>query len=81
MNRRSTACKTCRSPFGAASSDAIAQIKPWRGANKADAVARAGGLSQSLETGRCRTVEGSLAVFEEQACDWQMGQHQPDRDE
>ncbi|WNM65023.1 terminase [Mycobacterium phage Mudslide] len=55
------------------------QIKPWRGANKADAVARAGGLSQSLETGRCRTVEGSLAVFEEQACDWQMGQHQPDR--
>ncbi|AHB79325.1 terminase [Mycobacterium phage JAMaL] len=55
------------------------QIKPWRGANKADAVARAGGLSQSLETGRCRTVEGSLAIFEEQACDWQMGQHQPDR--
>ncbi|QFP96291.1 terminase [Mycobacterium phage Apex] len=55
------------------------QIKPWRGANKADAVARAGGLSQSLETGRCRTVEGALAVFEEQACDWQMGQHQPDR--
>jgi hypothetical protein len=54
-------------------------IKPWRGANKADAVARAGGLSQSLETGRCRTVEGALAVFEEEAADWQAGQHQPDR--
>ncbi|AKF14267.1 terminase large subunit [Mycobacterium phage Vincenzo] len=54
-------------------------IKPWRGASKADAVARSGGLSQSLETGRCRTVEGALAVFENQACDWQPGQHQPDR--
>ncbi|UJQ86531.1 terminase [Mycobacterium phage PenguinLover67] len=54
-------------------------ISTWRGANKADAVARSGGLSQSLETGRCRTVEFSLAVFEEQAADWQAGQHQPDR--
>ena len=54
-------------------------IKPWRGANKADAVARSGGLSQSLETGRCRTVEGSMAVLENQAADWQPGQHQPDR--
>jgi hypothetical protein len=54
-------------------------ISDWRGANKADAVARAGGLSQSLETGRCRTVEGALSVFEEQAADWQAGQHQPDR--
>lgn len=54
-------------------------ISKWRGANKADAVARAGGLSQSLETGRCRTVEFALAVFEEEAADWQAGQHQPDR--
>lgn len=55
------------------------QIKPWRGANKADAVARSGGLSQSLETGRARTVEYVMRVFEEQAVDWQPGQHQPDR--
>ncbi|AYD82003.1 terminase large subunit [Mycobacterium phage Saguaro] len=54
-------------------------ISKWRGANKADAVARAGGLSQSLETGRCRTVEFALAVFEDEAADWQAGQHQPDR--
>lgn len=55
------------------------QIRKWRGANKADAVARAGGLSQSIETKRCRTVEFALAVFEDQAADWQAGQHQPDR--
>ena len=55
------------------------QIRKWRGATKADAVARAGGLSQSCETGRCRTVEVALAMFEAQACDWQAGQHQPDR--
>lgn len=55
------------------------QIRKWRGATKADAVARAGGLSQSLETGRARTVEFALSVFEEQAADWQAGQHQPDR--
>lgn len=54
-------------------------IRKWRGASKADAVARAGGLSQSLETGRARTVEFALSVFEEQAADWQAGQHQPDR--
>lgn len=54
-------------------------VTKWRGANKADAVARSGLLSQALETGKCRTVEGALAVFEEQAADWQAGQHQPDR--
>lgn len=55
------------------------QIKPWRGANKADAIARSGGLSQSLETQRCRTVDFTMRVFEDQAVDWQPGQHQPDR--
>ncbi|UXE04380.1 terminase [Mycobacterium phage Funsized] len=54
-------------------------IKPWRGASKADAIARSGGLAQSLETGRARTVEFALRVFEDQAVDWQAGQHQPDR--
>ncbi|QWY84352.1 terminase [Mycobacterium phage Knocker] len=55
------------------------QIKPWRGPSKADAVARSGAMSQSFETGRARTVEFALRVFEEQAVDWQPGQHQPDR--
>lgn len=55
------------------------RITQWRGPSKADAVARSGALSQALETGRCRTVEYSMAVFEEQAADWQAGQHQPDR--
>ncbi|QHB37310.1 terminase large subunit [Mycobacterium phage BirdsNest] len=55
------------------------QIRKWRGATKADAVARAGGLSQSFETGRAKVVEFALSVFEEQAADWQAGQHQPDR--
>lgn len=54
-------------------------ISAWRGPSKADAVARSGALSQALETGKCRTVEFALSVFEEQAADWQAGQHQPDR--
>jgi hypothetical protein len=55
------------------------RITQWRGPSKADAVARSGLLSQALETGKCRTVEYAMAVFEEQAADWQAGQHQPDR--
>ncbi|QHB37743.1 terminase large subunit [Mycobacterium phage Imvubu] len=54
-------------------------IKPWRGPSKADAIARSGALSQSIEVGRARTVEFVMRVFEEQACDWMPGQHQPDR--
>jgi len=54
-------------------------VTKWRGPSKADAVARSGLLSQALETGKCRTLEYALRVFEEQACDWQPGQHQPDR--
>lgn len=54
-------------------------VTQWRGPTKADAVARSGGLSQALETGRCRTVETSLIIFETQAVEWQPGQHQPDR--
>ena len=52
-------------------------ISPWTG--KGDAVARAALLRQACEIGSCRTVEYKLAVFEDQACDWQAGQHQPDR--
>ncbi|AXQ52484.1 terminase [Mycobacterium phage FrenchFry] len=46
---------------------------------KGDAVGRSALLRQACEVGTCRTVEYKLAVFEDQACDWQAGQHQPDR--
>lgn len=54
-------------------------ITQWRGASKADAIARSGLISQAFETGKAHTVEFAMSVFEEQACDWQPGQHQPDR--
>lgn len=44
-----------------------------------DPVGRAAALSQAFETRRARTVEFKLGVFEDQACDWQAGQHCPDR--
>ncbi|AXN53273.1 terminase [Mycobacterium phage Thonko] len=52
-------------------------VYKWRA--KGDAVGRSSLLRQALETGRARTVDTKLAVFEAQACDWQAGQHQPDR--
>lgn len=54
-------------------------IKKWRGRANSDAVARSGLIRQAFETGKCRTVEHKMAVFENQAADWQVGQHQPDR--
>ena len=51
----------------------------WRGRNAADAVGRSALLRQAFETGKCKTVESKLAVFEAAAADWQAGQHQPDR--
>lgn len=52
-------------------------IHKWRATG--DAVGRSALLRQACETGRCRTVEYRLGVFESQAADWQQGQHQPDR--
>jgi len=52
-------------------------VSPWTG--KGDAVARSALLRQACEVGTCVTVAHKLAVFEDQACDWQAGQHQPDR--
>ncbi|MGP4054138.1 terminase large subunit domain-containing protein [Mycobacterium sp. 4D054] len=42
-----------------------------------DAIARASGLLQALETGTCRVV-GHWPDFEEHAVQWQQGQHCPD---
>lgn len=52
-------------------------IYKWRATG--DSVGRSALLRQACETGRCRTVEYKLGVFESQAADWQQGQHQPDR--
>lgn len=54
-------------------------IFKWRGRSGADAVGRSALLRQAFETGKCKTVEHKLAVFEAEAADWQAGQHQPDR--
>jgi len=44
-----------------------------------DPVGRAAKLRQDLEIKRARVVEYKLGVFEDQAADWQAGQHCPDR--
>lgn len=54
-------------------------IYKWRGRANSDAVARSGLMRQAFETGRAFTVPNKLAVFEDEAADWQVGQHQPDR--
>lgn len=51
----------------------------WRGEAKADSIARSALIRQAVEVGTCRTIEHKLATFEDQAADWQAGQHQPDR--
>lgn len=52
-------------------------IRKWTA--KGDAEGRSSALRQGVETGKAVTLENKLAVFEQQACDWQSGQHQPDR--
>lgn len=52
-------------------------IHKWRA--KGDAVGRSALLRQAFETRRAKVVAYKLAVFEDQAADWQQGQHQPDR--
>lgn len=47
------------------------------GRGQGDAVARSAALLQGLETGMVR-VAGHLPGFEDAACGWQVGQHQPD---
>lgn len=57
-------------------------VTPWpprgSGRGKGDSIARAAGLLQALETGRCR-LAGNHPLWEQQAVGWQAGQHQPDR--
>lgn len=54
-------------------------IKKWRGRANADAVARSGLIRQAFETRKAKVVPEGMETFVDQACDWQIGQHQPDR--
>lgn len=54
-------------------------IYKWRGRANSDSVARASLMRQGFETKKARTVAHKLTVFENQAADWQAGQHCPDR--
>lgn len=51
---------------------------PGSDLRKSDAVARAAGLLQAMETGQCR-LAGHHPEWEHQATSWENGQHQPDR--
>lgn len=52
-------------------------IQKWTAGG--DPVGRAAGLRQALEMRRARVVQYKLGIFEDQAADWQAGQHCPDR--
>lgn len=54
-------------------------IYKWRGRANSDAVARSGLMRQAFETGKAKIVPNKMAVLVDEACDWQIGQHQPDR--
>lgn len=54
-------------------------VYKWRAGARVDSVGRSALLRQAFETRRARTVEYKLDVFINDACDWQAGQHQPDR--
>lgn len=49
----------------------------WRGTG--DAVARSGLLRQAVEVGTCVVLGHEMAVLEDQAVNWTVGRHQPDR--
>lgn len=53
------------------------RVRGWRGTG--DAVARSGLLRQACEVGTCVVVAHELAAFEDQAVNWTVGRHQPDR--
>lgn len=54
-------------------------VYKWRAGARVDSVGRSALLRQAFETKRARVVETKLSVFVGDACDWQAGQHQPDR--
>lgn len=55
----------------------IHKIQGWRGTG--DAVARSGLLRQAVEVGTCVVLGDEMREMEEQAVNWTVGRHQPDR--
>lgn len=55
----------------------INRVSGWRGTG--DAVARSGLLRQAVEVGTCVVLGHEMAVLEDQAVNWTVGRHQPDR--
>lgn len=53
------------------------KVQGWRGTG--DSVARSGLLRQAVETGRCVVLGDEMRTMEEQAVNWTVGRHQPDR--
>lgn len=55
----------------------VHKVTGWRGTG--DAVARSGLIRQAIEVGRCVVLGQEMAQMEEQAVNWTVGRHQPDR--
>lgn len=55
----------------------VNRVIGWRGTG--DAVARSGLLRQAVEVGTCVVLGHEMAVLEDQAVNWTVGRHQPDR--
>lgn len=53
------------------------RVLGWRGTG--DAVARSGLLRQAVEVGACVVLGHEMTAFEDQAVNWTVGRHQPDR--
>lgn len=53
------------------------RVHGWRGTG--DAVARSGLLRQGVEVGTCVVLGHEMAELENQAVNWTVGRHQPDR--
>lgn len=53
------------------------RVRGWRGTG--DAVARSGLLRQAVEVGTCVVLGQEMVAFEDQAVNWTVGRHQPDR--
>jgi len=53
------------------------RVQGWRGTG--DAVARSGLLRQAVEVGTCVVLGHEMSDMEEQAVNWTVGRHQPDR--
>lgn len=75
--RKRIADKTLPAADRAALSQLLHRVRPWRGTG--DAVARSGLLRQAVEVGTAVVLGQELESMEQQAVNWVVGRHQPDR--